>query len=101
LLRPEPAAGTVGAPAAVLFDLDETLNDRPASLRRFAELFAAAYRDRLAPIEADELGGLIVAADRSGGGRSAPTGPDRHDLVVAEALVRTLPWRAMPGGVDP
>jgi HAD superfamily hydrolase (TIGR01509 family) len=84
------------APKVVLFDLDETLTDRPASLRRFAEVFAGAYRERLAPIEAADVERLIVAADRSGGGRPAPLGPDRHDLVVAEALVRTLPWRDAP-----
>jgi putative hydrolase of the HAD superfamily len=81
---------------AVLFDLDETLTDRPASLRRFAALFAAAYQGRLAPIEVAALERRVVAADRSGGGRPAPPGPDRHDLVVAEALVRTLPWRDAP-----
>src|SRR5206468_1563716 len=72
----------VSAPAtAVLLDLDETLTDRPASLSRFAEVFAAAYAQRLAPIEAAELAGLVVAADGSSGGRRAPPGTDRHDLV--------------------
>jgi putative hydrolase of the HAD superfamily len=86
----------VRAPAAVLFDLDETLTDRPASLGRFAAVFAAAYQERLAPIDAGALERLVVSADRSGGGRQAPPGPDRHDLVVAEALVRTLPWWDAP-----
>jgi putative hydrolase of the HAD superfamily len=89
-------------PDAVLFDLDETLTDRFASLRRFVAVFAAAYRGRLAPVEVAELERLVVAADRSGGGRQAPPGPDRHDLVVAEALMigarrlRALPWRDAP-----
>jgi putative hydrolase of the HAD superfamily len=92
----------VRPPEAVLFDLDETLTDRPASLRRFAAVFGAAYRERLAPIEAAELERLVVAADRAGGGREAPPGPDRHDRVVAEALtvgasrLGTLPWRDAP-----
>jgi putative hydrolase of the HAD superfamily len=86
----------ITAPEAILFDLDETLTDRPASLRRFAELLAAAYRERLAPGEVAALERLVAAADRSGGGRQAPPGPsgDRHDL--AEALVRALPWRDAP-----
>jgi putative hydrolase of the HAD superfamily len=90
------------APEAVLFDLDETLTDRPASLRRFAAVFATAYRERLEPIDAAELERLVIAADRSGGGRQAPPGPDRHDLVVAEALtvgasrLGMLPWRTAP-----
>jgi putative hydrolase of the HAD superfamily len=84
------------APRAVLFDLDETLTDRPASLHRFAQRFAAAYAEALGPIDAAELRRLVVAADRSGGGRQAVPGADRHDLVVAEALARALPWRDAP-----
>src|SRR5688500_6226281 len=101
-VRPAGGARMDRAPEAVLFDLDETLTDRPASLRRFAAVFAMAYQQRLAPIEAAELEQLVFAADRSGGGRQARPGPDRHDLVVAEALtiggsrLGSLPWRDVP-----
>jgi putative hydrolase of the HAD superfamily len=83
------------APLAVLFDLDETLTERPASIRRFADAFAAAYGDRLLERDPVELARLVQAADLAGGGRaSSPSGPDRHDLDVALELARTLVWRA-------
>jgi putative hydrolase of the HAD superfamily len=86
-----------GQARAVLFDLDDTLTDRPASLRRFAGAFAQAYRGRLRDVDVDELDRQIQAADRHGGGRAAsPSGPDRHDRDVAAVLARALPWVDRP-----
>jgi phosphoglycolate phosphatase-like HAD superfamily hydrolase len=74
-------------PRAVLFDLDETLTDRPASLRRFAWVFAAAYEPRLAPIDAVDLETVVVAARRCRGNRK----PREHRPAAGQAGQPLIP----------
>ena len=76
-------------PRAVLFDLDDTLIDRSATILRFAARFARDFGDWLAERDPARLHAAIVAADR-GGYRS------REEL--AENLLRLLPWRERPTG---
>jgi len=45
--------------AGVLFDLDETLIDRAASIRRYAHLFWASFSDQLAQPEAEFIEHLV------------------------------------------
>jgi putative hydrolase of the HAD superfamily len=52
--------------AGVLFDLDDTLNDRSASWRVFVHVLLYRYQDRLNGPDAAEMHRLILAADRNG-----------------------------------
>lgn len=72
--------------AAALFDLDCTLTDRPATVRRFADRFVAAFGGRLGG-GGTEVAAVITAADRCG---YAPR------TVVAAALASRLPWCDAP-----
>src|SRR5207245_2834211 len=74
-------------PRAVLFDLDDTLIDRAATLLRFAERLAEAFADDLRERDPARLHPLVVAADK-GGYRS------REEL--AGNMLKMLPWRAAP-----
>jgi putative hydrolase of the HAD superfamily len=51
---------------AVLFDLDDTLTDREASLANYAPLFMEAFRQRLRPIGTAELVTALSSVDRQG-----------------------------------
>ena len=75
---------------AILFDLDCTLTDRPASVRRFATAFVATYGDALNGPPAVHPGlvvDTITAADANG---YAPR------PAVCAALAERLPWRSSP-----
>ncbi len=72
--------------AAVLFDLDCTLTDRPATVRRFADRFVAAFGGRVGG-GGTEVAAVVTAADRCG---YAPR------TAVAAALASRLPWCQAP-----
>src|SRR5580698_1547636 len=69
-------------PAAVLFDLDDTLADRAAALRRYARFFAEDFGAELLPNLTETLHATLIRVD------------DFGSLAQAEALSAALPWRA-------
>jgi putative hydrolase of the HAD superfamily len=72
---------------AVLFDLDETLIDRSASLEQYTRRFLERFGDDLAARDRAALLAKIVAAD--GGGY-------RPRAAVFACLRDALPWRVVP-----
>ena len=72
---------------AILFDLDDTLTDRRASIARYARRFGIDFRDRLAGDDTSKV--LTVINDADGRGYA----PRRE---VFSALQRALPWRLVP-----
>jgi putative hydrolase of the HAD superfamily len=72
---------------AVLFDLDNTLTDRPASIARFTAQFRERYATDLTPISEDDLFKAITLADRDG---------YRGRLEVCSDLATCLPWKESP-----
>lgn len=76
---------------AVLFDLDDTLNDRSQSWMKFVELLMHPTSGQLGPCVAGDVHRAIVAADR-GGYRP-------KEEFIAE-LLEKLPWRDRPSPVD-
>ena len=73
-------------PAAVLFDLDDTLADRAAGLRRYARFFAEDFGAQLLPSLSETIHATLTRLD------------DFGSLAQAEALSAALPWRSP---VDP
>jgi putative hydrolase of the HAD superfamily len=71
----------------VLFDLDDTLVDRCASLLRFAGVLHGAYASRLGDCDPSSIYPLIRAADNGG---------YRDREAVAQELAEVLPWRDAP-----
>lgn len=69
-------------PAAVLFDLDDTLADRAAALRRYARFFAEDFGAQLLPSLTKTIHATLIEVD------------DFGSLAQAEALCAALPWRA-------
>ncbi len=69
-------------PAAVLFDLDDTLADRAAGLQRYARCFADDFGAQLLPSLTETLHATLVGVD------------DFGSLAQAQALCAALPWRA-------
>jgi putative hydrolase of the HAD superfamily len=53
-------------PKAILFDLDETLTDRPASVVRYAERFHCDFASHLAPTTASRVADAVLTADVCG-----------------------------------
>jgi putative hydrolase of the HAD superfamily len=72
---------------AVLFDLDDTLSDRRASIARYARRFHADFLDDREGVDVAGTEALIHDVDRGG---YAP-----RDQVFS-ALLRGLPWRGPP-----
>jgi putative hydrolase of the HAD superfamily len=68
-------------PAAVLFDLDDTLADRAAALRRYARFFAEDFGAQLLPGLTKTLHATLIEID------------DFGSRAQAEALCAALPWR--------
>jgi putative hydrolase of the HAD superfamily len=75
---------------AILFDLDCTLTDRPASIRRFAAELVASYGDAMTA-DADRVADVVAAADRCG---YAPRS------AVADAMRVELSWRKRPTAAE-
>ena len=74
-------------PNAVLFDLDNTLIDRPRTITSYAGALLTQFTDRLVESEPDVLPRMIVNADRSG---------DRPRSEFFAELLESLPWRGLP-----
>jgi putative hydrolase of the HAD superfamily len=74
-------------PKAILFDLDDTLTDRPASLTRYARDFRLAFHEHLHEVSDTHLLRVMIAADASGYAA-------REELFAA--LQTQLPWRSVP-----
>lgn len=54
-------------PKAVLFDLDRTLTNRPASIMKYAGSFLTEYKDKLSPhLDIDQLSFVLNKADGGG-----------------------------------
>jgi putative hydrolase of the HAD superfamily len=70
-------------PRAILFDLDDTLNDRQATLKIFVEHFLQEFASKLEPISFDDL--LLEYQRHDAGGYR------RRDQVHA-MLAESLPW---------
>jgi len=78
----------MAATRAALFDLDNTLTARRASIERFALAFAGDYADRLASVDAPSLQRAFVTADQNG-----------YNPRRAQELCEQLPWK--PGEIPP
>ena len=50
----------------VLFDLDETMTDRSASLASYASLFHRAFAELLGPISVEQIAATFIALDNRG-----------------------------------
>ena len=74
-------------PQAILFDLDDTLTDRAATIERYAARFLEHFAKSLDSVQIQNLTESIRQAD--GGGY-------RPKLEVAAELIRTLPWLQPP-----
>jgi putative hydrolase of the HAD superfamily len=74
-------------PGCILFDLDNTLVDRPSSLSKYAERFAADFSDRLDGISTEVLDHEIQKSD---GGGYIP----KDEMFVN--LSTELPWTTRP-----
>ena len=73
------------APRAVLFDLDNTLTARRASVEKFAAIFAEDHRALLHAIDLDDLQRTLVELDQGG-----------YNPRRAEQLCARLPWKSVP-----
>lgn len=71
---------------AVLFDLDNTLTARRASVERYAQLFREDFADRLLPVELEALQAALVAIDMGG-----------YNAQRVAHLQERLRWREAPG----
>lgn len=72
-------------PAAVLFDLDNTLTPRRACVLAFARVFAEDFAAALEPVAASELEALFLEVDRGG-----------YNPRRAAELRERLAWRSAP-----
>jgi putative hydrolase of the HAD superfamily len=70
-------------PRAILFDLDDTLNDRQATLKIFVEHFLQEFSTKLEPISVDDL--LLEYQHIDAGGY-------RPRNQVHQILAESLPW---------
>ena len=79
----------IGRPRAILFDLDETLSDRAASMLPYALRLRADFAHALAPIAVSAIAASLRAADGNGyRGREA----------VTSDILQLLPWTSAPDG---
>ena len=72
---------------AVLFDLDETLTNRRASVAKYAGLFHGAFAEHISPMEVAEIEATFVALDKRG---------YRPREEVYAGIVDHLPWVSAP-----
>jgi putative hydrolase of the HAD superfamily len=73
----------VNTPRAILFDLDDTLNDRQSTLKVFADHFLKEFASKLEPISFDDL---LLEYQRVDAGGYRPR--DQVHAILAESL----PW---------
>ena len=74
-------------PSAILFDLDDTLNDRWASIQQYTGIFLTRFRSRLLVPDLVTSAALIRRADHNG---------YRPKAEIFAELRQTLPWREAP-----
>ena len=72
---------------AVLFDLDETMTDRSASLAKYAALFHSAFAKHIGPVDVGDVEAAFVALDMRG---------YRPREEVYAGIVDNLPWVSVP-----
>lgn len=72
---------------SILFDLDDTLNDRHASWAGFVEVLGQEFQNRIAPFEHRSVLEIILTADRGG---------YRPKAELFSDLCRQLPWTHAP-----
>lgn len=78
-------------PKGILFDLDDTLVDRQASLRIFADELAEVYAEDLGEMGEEDLVRFIREADEGG---------YRPKAMFFKRLVEGLPWTRRPTQAD-
>ena len=74
-------------PQAILFDLDETLTDRPQSIVYYAERFQGDFADHLASTTVSTIATALLTADVRG---------YRPRDDVWRDFSQRLPWRSVP-----
>lgn len=74
-------------PQAILFDLDETLTDRTASIAHYAERFQCDFTDDLASTAASTIAAALLTADVRG---------YRPREEILRHFSQRLPWRTVP-----
>lgn len=72
---------------AVIFDLDETMMDRSASLAKYAAVFQQAFAAQMGKIGVDDIGATFLALDNRG---------YRPREEVYAGIAQKLPWLAEP-----
>jgi HAD superfamily hydrolase (TIGR01662 family) len=72
-------------PSTILFDLDDTLADRRAGLRRYAHLFHDQFAGEMHPCTREEVHDALLRAD------------DFGSIQQAETLANSCLWRMPPG----
>src|ERR1700761_6709374 len=77
--------------SAVLFDLDDTLNDRQLSWNSFVPRFQKEYGDRLHVCDSVQINRAIAAADRGG---------YRDKGGLFGELGQALPWMERPNAEE-
>ena len=85
-------------PKALIFDLDDTLADRPAALKAYARLFADDFAGSLTRLTQAEVHAALLAADDFGSVRQAQRlsdAPIWDEPIAADALWRH--WAARFG----
>ncbi len=71
----------------ILFDLDDTLIDRKASIRRYAEMILRDFSSDLSNNDPEALAKIVISSDQ-GGYIPRP--------AVSAELTQTLPWKKPP-----
>jgi len=74
-------------PQAILFDLDDTLTDRTASIAHYAERFQRDFTDHLASTAVSTIAAALLMADVRG---------YRPRAEVLRDFAQRLPWRTVP-----
>ncbi|MDB5084822.1 MAG: hydrolase [Bacilli bacterium] len=74
-------------PRAILFDLDDTLIDRPLSVAKYAVFFREFFSNKLASIDLEKLNDILQDVDQCGYRA-------RDDFFIE--LSKVLPWAIKP-----
>jgi putative hydrolase of the HAD superfamily len=81
----------VSSTRAILFDLDETLTDRPSSIAKMCHLFLKRFSNRLTDLNLHDLYRRVIDADRGG---------YRPKEEFFAELYYVLPWDEKPSVVQ-
>lgn len=73
--------------SAILFDLDDTLIDRKASIRTYTDILIGDFSPDLQTTDRETLSQIVIKTDHGG---------YRPRAEVSSNLTRTLPWKTPP-----